>query len=173
MLNTDAIVNKPKGLTNPKRAEGLRSMNKRPEKWTPPGDPSGSVFASDMLGADKVVRWTRLYVNSAGQEDKAAFFKRVERGWTPVTPEDLAEVGKSQPHLEVEGTIQRDGCILMKNDKSFAAADAKYWEDRALGSYESMMEEMRQQEEGDRRNRSAVIRTVETATSQLRGRRPV
>lgn len=173
MPDMEAIVKRPKGLTNTKRAEELRSTNKRPTHWTPPGASAGSVFTSDMLGPDKVVRWIRLYINSIGLEDKAAFFKRIERGWTPVTPEDLKEVGKSQPHLEVEGTIQRDGCILMKNDKEFAAADVKFWEDRALGSYESMMEEMRQQEEGDRRNRSSVIRTVETATSQLRGRRPL
>lgn len=171
MLANEPQVNTPKGIT--KRAAGQRAKNKRPDGWTEPGRVS-TLITSGMLGPDKVVRLARLYINSNGLEDKEAVSNREQRGWTIVTPQDLADAGIELPSGYLKnGTYQTAGCVLMKNSAEFAKADSDFWEQRALGVSDDAINQVFEEEAEDRRSNAPIQRYVERATlKSLRGRKP-
>lgn len=111
------------------RSQETRGARKRPEGWTPPN----SVPTGIDLGPDVVARWIRKFFNGA-EEDKQSFFKRLERGWEPVKPEELPQLRRL---VDADGNIASNGCILCKIDKAIAAADVEYYEDMAIGALAS------------------------------------
>ncbi len=111
------------------RSEVVRNASERPKGWTPPN----SMAMNINLGEDTKVRWIRKFFDGS-EEDKTSMFKRMQRGWVPVKPEEV-------PHLaylkNAEGNIQQSGCVLMKIDAAIAKLDVEYYEQQALGAYQA------------------------------------
>lgn len=111
-----------------KREQLTREATKRPKGWTPPNSMSEKID----LGPDWVCRWIRVFIHGA-EEDPTNFFRRAERGWVLVKPEEV-------PHLahlkDDKGRIQKAGCVLCKNDAAMMAADAEYYVRQAIAGKE-------------------------------------
>ena len=111
------------------RSEVIRGALQRPKGWMPPN----SMVMDIDLGPDVKVRWIRKFYDGS-EEDKTSIFKRMQRGWVLVKPE---EVPKLQYLVNQEGSIQQAGCVLMKIDKDIADLDVQYYEEQALGAYKA------------------------------------
>lgn len=110
------------------RQQETRGATKRPEGWIPP-----NAMPMDIdLGPDVKVRWIRKFINGA-EEDKTSFFRRLQRGWTPVRPEEVPHLA----HLRDGDVVMSNGCILCKIDAAIARADVQFYEDRATGALAS------------------------------------
>ena len=111
------------------RSEVVRNATARPKGWMPPN----SMNMDIDLGPDIKVRWIRKFYDGS-EEDKTSMFKRMQRGWVVVKPEEV-------PHLQYlvnqDGCIQQAGCILMKIDAEIARLDVEYYEQQALGAYQA------------------------------------
>lgn len=115
------------------RAQETRAAAKRPEGWQPPN----SMPMNIDLGPDVRVRWIRKFFNGA-EEDKTSFFKRMQRGWVPVKPE---EVPALKYLTDANGNVACNGCVLCKIDAEIAQADVEYYEDMATGALASAKSE--------------------------------
>ena len=111
------------------RNEVIRTATQRPKGWTPPN----SMCMDIDLGSDVKVRWIRKFYDGS-EEDKTSIFKRMQRGWVVVKPEEVPQL---QYLVNQEGNIQQAGCILMKIDAEIAQLDVEYYEQQALGAYQA------------------------------------
>lgn len=141
--------------------QSTRKATERPKGWTPPN----SMVMDINLGEDVKCRWVRKYFDGS-EEDKTSLFKRIQRGWVPVKPEEV-------PHLSFlinqEGLIQQAGCILMKRDAEECRLDVEYYEEQALGAYQSAKKSF----EKDDNNNSSILKFSETGKPSIfRGRQP-
>lgn len=116
-------------LARTNRSQEARGASKRPEGWTPPN----SMPMNVDLGPDVKARWIRRFFNGA-EEDKASFFKRLQRGWVPVKPEEVPQLSYL---IDEAGNIACNGCVLCKIDAATAAADVEHYEDMAIGALAS------------------------------------
>ena len=143
------------------RSEVVRKQLERPKGWTPPN----SMEMNIDLGPDVKVRWIRKFYDGS-EEDKTSIFKRMQRGWVVVKPEEV-------PHLQYlvnqEGNIQQAGCILMKIDADVARLDVEYYEAQALGAYQASK---RSFETEDNQNSSIKKFSESGKPSVFRGRQP-
>ena len=143
------------------RSEVTRKVNERPKGWTPP-----NAMRDDIdLGPDIKVRWIRKYFDGS-EEDKTSIFKRMQRGWVLVKPEEV-------PHLNYlvnsEGSIQQSGCVLMKIDAEIARLDVEYYEGQAIGAYQASKRSFETED-----NQNPYIKKFSEAgkPSVFRGRQP-
>ena len=143
------------------RSEVARGATQRPKGWMPPN----SMCMDIDLGPDIKVRWIRKFYDGS-EEDKTSMFKRMQRGWVVVKPEEV-------PHLQYlvnqEGNIQQAGCILMKIDAEIAQLDVEYYEQQALGAYQASKQSF---ETEDNRNSSIRKFSESGKPSVFRGRQP-
>lgn len=150
----------------PRRERIVRGrQQEKPAGWTPP---NSQVQVDPLaLGPDVKLRWVRRFV-SGKEEDNRGFFKRIKRGWVPVTPEELPEFN----HLRdpETGHLADNGCILCKIDARLAQADVEFWEDQALGGYEKQAREF-----ADTDVHGSLPKSVEVNSQKklgFRGKRP-
>jgi hypothetical protein len=85
------------------------------------------------LGEGIALRWIRKYF-TRGEEDVQSFFKRLQRGWTPVALEEIPELSMLR---DPDGNIASNGCVLCKNDAARMQIDVEYYEDMAIGNLAS------------------------------------
>jgi hypothetical protein len=143
------------------RAEVVRSANERPKGWMPPN----SMHMNIDLGPDIKLRWIRKYFDGS-EEDKTSLFKRLQRGWVMVKPEEVPELSYL---VNSEGNIQQSGCVLMKIDKDIADLDVQYYEQQALGAYQASKKSFENEDNGN----SAIRKFSESGKpSVFRGRQP-
>lgn len=125
-MNQDLQLSKAN--RRPSREALVRKHTERPQGWVPPN--AMAQVSPEALGPNVVIRWIRQYFTKS-EQDPGSIFKRMQRGWTPVKPEEIPSLASlSDP----QGFIAQNGCILCKNDKQVAQYDVEYFEDQAIGA---------------------------------------
>src|ERR1035438_9320674 len=94
------------------RSEVVRGATQRPKGWMPPN----SMVMDIDLGPDVKVRWVRKFYDGS-EEDKTSLFKRMQRGWVIVKPEEVPQlqylVNRSEEHTSELQSLRHLVCRLL------------------------------------------------------------